>query len=59
MEKREFIGVVFTCCNVYSRIYLNGGKTAYEGRCPRCYRKKVVVEVVQRGGSESRFFEAD
>lgn len=59
MEKREYIGIVFTCCNVYARIYLNRERTAFVGRCPRCYRKKAVVEVVQHGGSEVRFFEVD
>lgn len=59
MEKREFIGVIFKCCNVYSRVYLNLDKTAYEGVCPRCYRKKVVVEIVESGGTRERFFEAE
>ena len=39
MEKREFIGIVFKCCKVYSRVYLNKEKTAYVGVCPRCYNK--------------------
>jgi hypothetical protein len=59
MEKRDFIGIVFTCCNVYSRIYLNREKTAYVGMCPRCYRKKVVVNVVEQGGTTERFFEVE
>ena len=59
MEKRPFIGVTFKCCNVYSRIYLNREGTAFEGRCPRCYRKKVVVRVVEKGGTSERFFEAE
>lgn len=59
MEKREFIGVTFTCCNVYSRIYLNREKTAFTGVCPRCYRRKVVVEVVKEGGTKTRFFEVE
>jgi hypothetical protein len=44
---------------VYSRVYLNLDKTAYEGVCPRCYRKKVVVEIVESGGTRERFFEAE
>jgi len=59
MEKRPFIGVTFKCCNVYSRIYLNREGTAFEGRCPRCYRRKVVVRVVEKGGTAERFFEAE
>ena len=57
--KRPFIGVTFTCCNVYSRIYLNREGTAYEGVCPRCYRHKAVVQVVASGGTKGRFFIAD
>ncbi len=59
MEKRPYIGIVFKCCNVYSRIYLNRTGTAYEGVCPRCYRKRVVMRVVREGGSKDRFYEAD
>jgi len=59
MQKKNFIGVTFKCCNVYSRIYLNDSQTAYEGVCPRCYKKRVVIKVVQKGGAKERFFEAD
>jgi hypothetical protein len=59
MKKRPFIGVTFRCCNVYSRIYLNNDGTAYEGICPKCYRKKVVIEVVEKGGSDSKFYVAE
>ncbi len=59
MKKKSFIGVTFKCCNVYSRIYLNKDGTAYEGICPRCYKKRVVATVVEKGGTTERFFEAD
>ena len=59
MNKKIFIGVTFKCCNVYARIYLNDAGTAYEGICPRCYKKRVVVKVVEKGGTKARFFEAD
>ncbi len=59
MPKKDFIGVTFKCCKVYSRIYLNKQGTAYEGTCPRCYKKRVVVKIVEQGGTESRFFEAE
>ena len=59
MTKKPFIGVTFKCCKVYSRIYINKDGTAYEGVCPRCYRKKAVVRIVEKGGTETRFFEAE
>ena len=59
MRKKQFIGVTFKCCNVYSRIYMNKEGTGYEGVCPRCYKKKVVVQIVEKGGTKTRFFEAD
>ena len=59
MQKKTYIGVTFKCCNVYSRIYLNKDGTAYEGTCPRCYKKRVVIKVAERGGTTERFFEAD
>jgi hypothetical protein len=57
--RRSFIGVTFSCCNVYTRLYLNKAGTAYEGSCPRCYRRKAVVKVVVEGGVDDRFFTAD
>jgi hypothetical protein len=59
MKIKKFIGVTFKCCNVYTRIYLNRDGTAYEGICPRCYKKRVVVKVVEKGGTKERFFEAE
>lgn len=59
MRKRPFIGVTFTCCNVYTRLYLNTAGTAYEGMCPRCYRNRAVAKVVKHGGSPARFFRVE
>jgi hypothetical protein len=53
---RSFVGVHFTCCDVYSRVYINRDATAYEGRCPRC--AKSVRLVIGAGGTDSRFFTA-
>ena len=58
MNSRPYIGVTFKCCNVYARIYLNKEGTAFTGVCPRCYRNRIEVKVVERGGSNDRFFEA-
>jgi hypothetical protein len=54
---RPFVGIFFTCCKVYSRIYLNKQKTAFVGWCPRCAAK--VEMKVSPAGSTSRFFVAD
>jgi len=53
---RKFVGVKFNCCNVYVRIYVNKEGTAYEGRCPKCYRN--VKFQIGSGGTDHRFFEA-
>ena len=55
-EKRKFLGVHFKCCNVYTRLYVNRLRTAYQGRCPRC-GKRVSIKIGP-GGSDSRFFTA-
>jgi hypothetical protein len=53
---RRFVGVKFTCCDVYTRVYINRDETAYEGRCPRC--GKQVKLGIGPGGTDSRFFTA-
>lgn len=54
--KKEYLGIHFHCCNVYSRIYKNKQNTAYEGRCPIC-RKPIVVQI-GKDGVPNRFFDA-
>ena len=53
---RPFVGVLFTCCHVYMRIYLNTAQTAYVGHCPRCAAKLELK--VAPNGSPGRFFSA-
>ena len=55
-KKRRFVGVTFSCCDVYTRVYVNSDRTAYEGRCPKC-AKKVRLEIGP-GGTDARFFTA-
>jgi hypothetical protein len=54
--KRPFVGVHFVCCDTYARVYVNRGKTAYEGHCPKC-AKKVRLRIGP-GGTDARFFTA-
>ena len=46
---RRFVGVHFTCCDVYNRVYINRQQTAYEGHCPRCARAMRVLEAMVSG----------
>lgn len=55
-RKRKYVGVVFQCCRVYARIYVNAGGTAYTGCCPRCGKRLVVR--IGPAGTDSRFFTA-
>lgn len=53
---RPHIGVLFTCCKVYARVYLNVQKTAFVGWCPRCAAKLEFP--IDPDGTDARFFEA-
>ena len=55
-SSRRFVGVHFTCCDVYTRVYLNREATAYEGNCPKC-AKRVRLRIGP-GGTNARFFTA-
>jgi len=56
-SQRPFIGILFKCCHVYARIYLNYQGTAYVGHCPKCAARLELK--VAPGGSKSRFWTAD
>ncbi|MBK8915288.1 MAG: hypothetical protein IPM64_11950 [Phycisphaerales bacterium] len=54
---RPFLGILFSCCGVYARVYRNMHQSAYVGACPRC--GSVVRVGIAPGGTSSRFFIAD
>lgn len=56
-EGRPFVGVHLKCCNTYVRAYVNAQGDAYVAWCPRC-AAAVRIDIVESGGSASRFFEA-
>jgi len=47
-RNRQFVGIIFDCCRKYGRLYVNDDGTAFEGHCPRCYRK-VRVPIAEDG----------
>ena len=53
---RRFVGILFTCCDVYHRLYVNRDETAYVGHCPRCARP-VRLEIGP-GGTDARMCRA-
>jgi hypothetical protein len=54
--ERKFVGIQFTCCDAYTRVYINRDQTAYEGNCPKCAKK--VRLPIGPGGTDARFFTA-
>jgi hypothetical protein len=55
-KKSNYLGIMFQCCSVYSRIYKNKEGNAYVGRCPCCMRQIKIA--IGEGGTERRFFNA-
>lgn len=55
-EGRRFVGIHFTCCDVYTRFYINRDQSAYEGNCPKCAKR--VRLGIGPGGTDARFFTA-
>lgn len=53
-DARQFVGIKFACCDLYTRVYVNRAGNAYEGHCPRC-GKPVRIRIAP-GGTDARFF---
>jgi len=53
---RPWLGILFACCGVYSRIYKHPSGRTYSGRCPRCGKPLDVR--VGPGGTSHRFFQS-
>jgi hypothetical protein len=53
---RPYIGVLFECCGVYTRIYRKPDHDAYVGRCPKCFA--LVRARVGPDGVSTRIFRA-
>ena len=53
---RPYLSVLFTCCNVYQRVYRIPTGQSYRGRCPKCGRD--VNFPIGQGGTTARFFRA-
>ncbi len=53
---RPFLGIQFSCCRTYARVYRSELRTCYEGHCPRCGR--IVRVPIGPGGTGKRFFTA-
>jgi len=54
---KSFLGILFECCHVYSRVYRKEDEMKYEGRCPKCLRT-LTVKIDPVDGIEGRFLRA-
>jgi len=52
--RRKYIGILFECCGVYARVYINKEKKAYVGWCPKCAH--TIKVKIDKSGTNSRFF---
>ncbi len=54
-KPRPFVGVYFSCCNAYRRLYVEPEKKEYRLACPKCRRWAVFV--ADRNAPPGRFIE--
>lgn len=53
---KKFLGVFFTTCGVYGRLYKKEELNVYVGQCPKC--RRIFRIGVCETGTEQRFFKA-
>lgn len=53
-KARPYLGINFSCCGVYARIYKTARGDAYAGHCPRCL--KPIRVPIGPGGTNQRIF---
>ena len=53
---RPYVGILFECCGVYTRVYRRPDQRYYVGRCPNCLR--LVRLRVGPYGTSARLFRA-
>jgi hypothetical protein len=51
---RPYLSILFSCCNVYQRVYRDPDGKHYTGRCPKCL--STIKFVIDPGGAAGRSF---
>lgn len=51
---KNFLGIYFSCCNLYGRLYRTNKGDRYTGACPGCGKRYSVP--IGKGGTSKRFF---
>jgi hypothetical protein len=53
---RKWVGVMYTCCHVYGRAYMNDQNTAYLGQCAKCGKR--LMSKISKHAPKGNFFTA-
>ncbi|HOQ89903.1 MAG TPA: hypothetical protein PLO53_10600 [Candidatus Hydrogenedentes bacterium] len=54
---RPWLGIYFSCCRVYARIFLNPNRDTFTAHCPRCARPLRIR--ITPDGCTDRFWIAE
>ena len=55
-QKQNFVGIIYSCCKIYGRVYLPPGKAVVFGFCPKCGARTEIHQ--SPTGSTNLFFTA-